>query len=444
MMHSKSKPRGITRRDFLYTGSMAAAGLILGCATNPVTGTSQLMLVSEDTEISMDRQHSPHQFSADYGVLQDRKLNEYISRTGQGMASQTHRPKMPYSFQGVNAVYVNAYAFPGGSIGITRGILLKLQNEAELAALIGHELGHVNARHTASIMSTQLMTMAVVGGVAAYVGIRSDSSNAGILAAQLGLLTSGVLLAKYSRDNERQADELGMSYIVKNGYTPDGMVGLMSILNGLSKNKGEITQVLFATHPMSDERYQDAVKRAQSAYAADQGKPNFRERYMDHTADLRKIEGAVKEMQTGEGLMAKQKYPEAQTSFSKALQEAPEDYAGLLMMAKCQLAQKKNDEAKQYADRAKEAYPKEAQAFHLSGYANLRKKQYEAALQDFTGYETRLPGNPNSAFFKGVSLEGMGKKDPAAQEFYRYLKQVQEGDQAQYAYRRLKQWGYLK
>jgi predicted Zn-dependent protease len=423
---------------------MAAAGVLLGCATNPVTGTSQLMLVSEDTEISIDRQHSPHQFSADYGPLQDKKLNEYISRTGQAMAPQTHRPKVPYSFQGVNAVYVNAYAFPGGSIGVTRGILLNLQNEAELAALIGHELGHVNARHTAAIMSKQLMTMAVVGGVAAYIGIKNDSSSAGILAAQLGLLTSGVLLAKYSRDNERQADELGMSYIVKNGYSPEGMVGLMKMLNGLSKQKGDITQILFATHPMSDERYGDAVKRAQDEYAAYKPKPVFRERYMDHTAELRKIEGAIKEMQSGEGLMAKKQFAEAQTHFTKALAQAPDDYAGLLMMAKCQLAQKKNDEARQYAERAKEAYPQEAQAFHIRGYAGLRQKQYEAAYQDFNTYETRLPGNPNSAFFKGVSLEGMGKKDPAAKEYYRYLQQVQEGEQAQYAYNRLRQWGYLK
>ena len=144
---------GMTRRQFLYLSSMAAAGAVLSCATNPVTGESQFMLVSEQQEIAMDKQHSPHQFSADYGTTQDRRLNSYVDGVGRRLAALSHRPQMPYSFQVVNANYVNAYAFPGGSIAATRGILLELDNEAELAALMGHELGHVNARHTAEVMS---------------------------------------------------------------------------------------------------------------------------------------------------------------------------------------------------------------------------------------------------------------------------------------------------
>ncbi len=115
------------------------------------------MLVLEEKEISIDRENSPHQFSADYGKLQDKQLDAYLSRTGKNIAANTHRFQMPYSINGVNATYVNAYAFPGGTIGFTRGILLSLQSEAELAALVGHELGHVNARHTAAIMSRKIL-----------------------------------------------------------------------------------------------------------------------------------------------------------------------------------------------------------------------------------------------------------------------------------------------
>ena len=143
-----------SRREFLQISSLAAAGMVTGCATNPVTGRSQFMLVSEEQEIQMDQQHSPHQLSADYGVIQDKALNDYIESTGKRMATRTHRPQMPYRFNGVNATYVNAYAFPGGTIACTRGILLSLESEAELAALLGHELGHVNARHTACLLYT--------------------------------------------------------------------------------------------------------------------------------------------------------------------------------------------------------------------------------------------------------------------------------------------------
>jgi len=125
---------------------------------------------------------------------------------------------MPYQFLPVNATYVNAYAFPGGTIACTRGILLNLDNEAELAALIGHELGHVNARHTAEIMSKNQLTAAVVGGVAMIAG--SYDQNYGGLAAQIGMLGSGALLASYSRDNERQADDLGLEYMAKAGSAP--------------------------------------------------------------------------------------------------------------------------------------------------------------------------------------------------------------------------------
>ena len=150
---SGGKMKGVTRRHFLWLLSMSAAGWAAGCAANPVTGRPQLMLVSEDQEIQMDQMYSPIQFSADYGPIQDHALNDYVKQVGRDVAAHTHRKNMPYSFRVVNATYVNAYAFPGGSIACTRGALLALESEAELAALLGHELGHINARHTAQQMS---------------------------------------------------------------------------------------------------------------------------------------------------------------------------------------------------------------------------------------------------------------------------------------------------
>ena len=165
-------PQTYGRREFIKLSALASAGLLAGCAVNPVTGKSQLMLVSEDWEIQVDRQNSPHQFSTDYGTLQDEALGRYIQQVGAGMIPHTHRPKMPYFFQGVNATYINAYAFPGGSIAATRGILLSLESEAALSALIGHELGHVNARHTAEQMSKGTLMQAIAGGINIYAGTK--------------------------------------------------------------------------------------------------------------------------------------------------------------------------------------------------------------------------------------------------------------------------------
>jgi len=400
------------------------------------------MLVSEEEEIQVDKQYSPLQFSSDYGTVRDKALSEYVSDVGKSMSSRTHRPKMPYSFRVVNATYVNAYAFPGGSIACTRGILLDLDNEAQLAALLGHELGHVNARHTAQQMSKGSITQVFVGGLSVLAGVAGGGL--GQVAAQLGTIGAGALLASYSRDNEREADALGMEYMVKAGYDPKGMVGLMDMLRSLNKSKPSAIELMFSTHPMSDERYATAVKRAKEDYPKAASLPVYHERYMDNTERLRAQKEAIEEMQKGEQLMAKEKFKEAESHFKKALREAPEDYAGLVMMATCQLVQKDYREGLRYAEEAQVVYPREAQAHHLSGFAKMQTKDYEGAYQEFSTCEKLLPANPNSIFFKGYALEGMRNRKEAAQEYTRYLKVVQEGDFAQHANKRLVEWGYVK
>lgn len=439
----KREYRGVTRREFLWLASMAAAGVLTGCATNPVTGKSQLMLMSEEQEIDIDRNYAPVQFSSDYGTVQDPALGAYIQQTGKRIAAHTHRPHLPYSFQVVNATYINAYAFPGGSIAITRGILLSVDNEAELAALMGHELGHVNARHTAQQMTKGTLTQAVIGGLSVATGAALGSGY-GQLASQLGMMSAGALLAAYSRDNEREADNLGLAYMVRGGYGADGFVGLMDMLRSQSKSKHSAIELMFATHPMSDERYQTAVENVQNQYKTDRKKPFYRERYMDNISSLRRIEGAIDAMQDGEKELIGKNFEEAENQFQRALKIAPNDYTALVMMAKCQYLQENWIQTRQYTNRAKKAYPGEAQAWQISGIVNLKTKKFEAAYTDFEQYDKLLPGSPQITFFKGYAMEGMDKRDQAAEYYYRYLQSVRQGEEARYAYQRLKEWGYIR
>ncbi len=434
---------GMSRRDFMVLSSMAAVGWLAGCAANPVTGRQQLMLISEEEEVQIDHQYAPMQFSSDYGVTQDKALNDYVQQVGKNMAAKTHRPHMPFSFRVVNANYVNAYAFPGGSIACTRGILLSLDNEAELSALLGHELGHVNARHTASHMSKGMLSQVVVGSLSAVAG-GVGGSFVGQITSQLGMVGAGALLASYSRDNEREADALGMEYMVRTGYGPKGMIGLMDMLRSLSKTKPSAIELMFATHPMSDERYQTAAKASQVQHASGQTLPLYRERYMDHTAKLRSLKGTIEEQQKGEQEMGGQKVADAEAHFRSALKQAPDDYVGLVMMGTCQIVQKKLGEAVSYLKHAKEVYPQEAQAHFLSGFARLQTKDFPGAYQDFSTNEKLMPGNPTVIFFKGFALENMGNKDVSAKEYYRYLQITQQGKYAQHAYQRLVEWGYIK
>jgi len=436
------KQTSMNRRQFLKYSALSATSFAIGCAVNPVTGKMQLMLVSKDQEIQIDRQHSPHQFSADYGFIQDKGIENYVNQVGQKMAKNTHRTDMPYAFHCVNATYVNAYAFPGGSIATTRGILLRLENEAELAALLGHELGHVNARHTAEQLTSSQITSAIISGAAIFA--QSQDESYGALVSGLGALGSGLLLSKYSRDNEREADALGMKYMVKTEYSPEGFIGLMDVLRNLSSHKPNLIEVMFASHPMSDERYATAQKSLETKYSSNKSFPIHREKYMDNTASLRAIQTTISNVQNAEMLIANKKFDDAEKALKTALRNSPSDYAALMIMSKCQLAQNKYSESRRYAQEAHQVYPQEPQSNHIQGMANIGLKQFDQAYHNFEQYEKLLPGNPNTIFFKGYSLENSGKKESAADAYTSFLKQVNQGEQAKHAYNRLVSWGYIK
>jgi beta-barrel assembly-enhancing protease len=446
-MFQNQKDSSLNRRQFLQLSAiMAASGLlpVWGCAKDPVTGKTQLMMLTQDQEVAIDRQQSPFQFSSDYGIVQDSTLNRYVNQVGSNLVPYTHRPDMPYNFQCVNATYINAYAFPGGSIAVTRGILLSLEDEAELAALLGHELGHVNARHTAEQVSKSQLSSLFVGGLAMLAD--SQSKGLGNLTQQLGALGQGLYLAKYSRDNEREADNLGHEYMVRAGYGSRGFVGLMEMLNTLNKQQPSSAQMLFSTHPMSDERLSAAVQRDQGPYASSQNAPVYRERYMDQTAALRQRKKAIELMQEGEKHLAREKYDAARTAFSSALKLASDDYAGHVLMAKCQLIQKKNAEAASYADAAIQIYSTEPQGHYMAGLAHVGTKQFDRALDNFTRCDQLLPGNPQLTFYKGYSRDKLGQRQAAANDYATYLKMInyQSNQYSQYAIKRLKEWGYAQ
>jgi len=433
---------GLTRRDFVKLLSIGSAGILVGCAVNPVSGRRQLSFISEMQEIDLDRKNAPFQFSADYGSIQDKRINNYVNSVGHKIAALSHRPDMPYSFNAVNANYLNAYAFPGGSIATTRGMLVSLSNESELAAVLGHEIGHVNARHTASRMTKGVVIGAVITGLLVYLG--TENKKYVPIASGLGGIGSGILLAHYSRDDERQADELGMEYMSKAGYDPVGMTCMMDVLRGSSVEKRNIIELIFATHPMSEERYETTTELAKTKYKNINKRKFYKERFLDNTSSLRKIKKAIGYMQDGEMLIVKKNFSKAEEYFNSALKIAPDDYAGLLLMSKCKLAQEKFDEADSYAKAAQEVYPSEAQAYYISGVVNLKRENFEYAFREFDAYDKILPENPNIIFFKGYSLEKMQNIDEAAAYYSKYIKTVNSGEQAEYVRKRLNEWNRIK
>jgi predicted Zn-dependent protease len=233
------------------------AGLTAGpisCATNPATGKREISLVSESQEIQMGQEYA-QQIVKSMGVYDDKKVQDYVSRLGMGMAAQSERPKLPWAFYVMDDPTVNAFALPGGSIFITRGILTHMNNEAELVGVLGHEIGHVTARH-----SVQQMTRQQIAQIGLGVGsiVSSDIAQYAGLASQ-GL---GVLFLKYGRDAESQSDELGFKYMVRDGYDPRGMATMFETLERVSKleGAGDIPE-WSSTHPNPGNRVQATMAR---------------------------------------------------------------------------------------------------------------------------------------------------------------------------------------
>ena len=398
--------------------------------------------MSEADEIGTDKQFAAQQFATDYGVCPTPSVNTYLDGFGKTLAAKSHRSNMPYSFRAVNASNVNAYAFPGGSIAATRGILLKLEDEASLAALLGHEIGHVCHRHAAQQQTRGMLVNAGVTGLSYGVKAYGAKDDVLALTASIGSLGSGALLAKYSRDNERQADQLGMEYAVRAGYTPAGMIALMDILRGLGGANPSVVEQMMASHPMSEERYKTSVERAASpAYAQYAKAKAGRETYMDAIKPVRAQAAVVNAIQKGDAALAGRQAGTALACYQQALKLADGDYEALLKAGKSCVALDKPADASRYVDLAKQTMHDGAQALQMSGVLALARNDFSRAAADFTLYEKVLPNDVQNLFLRGRAAEGAGQRAAAADCYDQYLKATRNGPCAQHAYSQMVSWG---
>ena len=431
----------ITRRQALWLlGAGSSAVALQGCAYSPVTGEPILVGMSEAQERSTDTQLAPHQFSQDLGEVQDPALNRYVSDVGNRLARRSHRPTMPYSYRTLNANYVNAYTFPGGAMGLTRGIVSDLDNEAELAALLGHEIAHVNARHAAQRQGQGLLLQVASAGL----NIAASGTQWSTLAGLGSAIGSSALLANYSRENEREADALGQEYMVRAGYPANGMVSLHQKLLAEEKSQPNLLATLFSTHPMSRERVANAQSLANGRYAVSRGASPGRERFMDQTASLRRLKPTIDACKQGETAMAKKNLTAAHSAFQTALARTPQDYAANVRMAQCLQAQGRASQAKRFIDTAQRINPREAYAQKVGATLALALRDPGSAYAQLDRYDRLLPGDPGVLFLKGVSAEGMGDRQRAANHYASYLRRTQSGDAAQFAYQRLQRMGMVR
>ena len=242
---------------------LALCFALQACAINPVTGNRDLALVSESDEVKQGRQY--HQdIIARYGVYDDARLQQYVNRIGQELAARSHRSHLKFKFTLLDSPEINAFALPGGYVYITRGIMAYLNSEAELAGVLGHEIGHVTARHSVRQQSGQTVSNILSILITATTG----ESSLGDLSQQLG---TG-LIRGYGREHELEADRLGAEYLHKTGYNPETMLEVIGVLKdqevyetALAKKENREAQTyhgVFSTHPRNDDRLKTVVRAA--------------------------------------------------------------------------------------------------------------------------------------------------------------------------------------
>jgi len=256
---------------------------IASCAINPVTGQRELMLLDDQEEIELGRQANT-QIVQEFGIYDDPGLSSYVNDFCQKLAKISHRPELSYECKVMDSPVVNAFAVPGGYIYFTRGILAYLNNEAEMITVMGHELGHITARHSAQQYSKA--QLAQVGLGVGMIFLDYLPAIAGDV-AQLGVQ---MLFLKFSRDNERQSDDLGVEYASKMGYDAKQMANFFDTLDRMRpSSEGSPLPDWFSTHPNPAERNETVSLRAREW----QEKLGLRSPKINRDVYLKRIEGLV-------------------------------------------------------------------------------------------------------------------------------------------------------
>jgi beta-barrel assembly-enhancing protease len=396
---------------------LALCGLLMllaACTINPVTGNRELALISADQEIDLGRQqYGPAQQMQGGAYTLDPALEAYVRGVGTKLAAVSDRP-LPYEFVVLNQSVPNAWALPGGKIAVNRGLLTELNSEAELAAVLGHEIVHAAARHGALAMQRGLLLGGLVSGVQAAAG-RGNFGGLVVGAAGVG---AQLVSQRNSRENELEADQFGMQYMARAGYDPGAAVTLQETFVRLSQQGGAEQgrlAALFASHPPSTER----VERNRAIAATlPKGGDVGRDRYAAATAALRERRPAYDAYDKGRAALEQNKIVDAERFAREAVRLLPAEAQFHGLLGDVALAGKQYDEAvRRYADAVmrNDAFF----YYHLQkGHTHRLLSQWEPARAEFERSVQLLP-TADAYYGLGVVAEQRGDRAGALENYSR-------------------------
>jgi beta-barrel assembly-enhancing protease len=391
---------------FVLTLTLITLGALSGCGVNPVTGKKEIQFVSEAQELQIGAQnYSPTRQSegGDLTVLPE--LTQYVSGVGQKLAAVADR-KLPYEFVVLNNSVPNAWALPGGKIAVNRGLLTELQNEAELAAVLGHEIVHAAARHGAK--AQERGTLMQAGLAAAQIGAAVggvDSTVAGVLIQGAGA-GAQMIQMKYGRDQELESDHYGMKYMKLAGYDPWGAVTLQETFVRLSESSGAKQQSwmegLFASHPPSTERVE---KNKQAAAELGRGGDVEADRYQAAVKSLRDLKPAYDKYDQAVAAARKKDFATAKSLAGEAAKSVPKEGRFHELLGELELAEKHPKDAVPHYEKAMSLNPNYFGSYLGAGVAQMQLGDKTKAEEWLTKSVQLLPTAPGAYYLGNLARD---------------------------------------
>lgn len=391
---------------------------LAGCVTNPVTGKSQISLMSPEQEVAAGAQnYGPAQQAQGGQYAVDPGLTAYVQSVGKKLAAVSDRPDLPYEFVVLNNDVPNAWAMPGGKLAINRGLLVYLEDEAQLASVLGHEIVHAAARHGAQ-QQTQNVLM---GGAVLIAGVAISEKKPEYGMLGMGALAVGAQAwqAKYGRGHELQSDEVGIKYMAKAGYDAQAAVELQEIFVKLSEGRNSgFLEGLFASHPPSQER----VEKNRVTAAKYPGGVRNKEAYQRAMSQVTKDKKAYENYQKAQKLAGEKKYIDAMGYVDQSIAQQPRENLFWEMKGQLLLQQKQTDQAVGAFDKAIQANPKYFKPYVLRGIAYHEEGKRDLAEKDLLTSQRYLPTQIASYYLGEISF-AKGNRTQAAQ----YYQQAAQG-----------------
>ena len=420
-----------------------AIAILIGltaCTTNPVTGERQLDLMGESQEIQLGEQLYPRYTQISLGEVPQGEVQSYVNSVGQHLSEVSHRPVLPYHFNAVNDPVVNAYALPGGKISITRGLLARFGTEDEMAAVLGHETGHVTARHASAQYTRSMLAQLALLGAEVYMQTQ-DTEHRDLY--RVGAMVGAQLaLAHYSREQERQADDVGMQYMVDAGYNPEGMVRVMEVLASASRRQPNLLERMFSSHPLTEERIATASAHLAEMPPEVRQRPLQRDTYLRITERVRAQRDAYDRLAEARTALADNQPRRALSMMQQSVDEWPSDGILRTHLAAALLEQERVGQAMRHISRAERDAPEVFLPHFVAGQTFLVAERYREALSSLDQAGNLLPEVAEVIFLKGVAYQEMGQGRRAAEQYNQVIQIAPNSELATRAAQRMQQLGY--